>query len=167
MVVRCRRSTSCVRTRQNVQVLDLRLRPAESNDGEFIFLVTRDALGKYVNEIWGWDDDQQRRLQEEWLPNTPLQIIEFEQEQIGYLGIEEHADHTFVNLIALLPLWQGRGIGTALMRTVMDAAERREVPVRLRVLVNNPARALYERLGFQTTSIEPPRIFMEWRSTAR
>jgi ribosomal protein S18 acetylase RimI-like enzyme len=141
------------------------LRPVENDDDEFIFLVTREALGKYVDEIWGWDDDWQRRAQEEWLPQTPLQIIELERERIGYLAIEEYADHTFVTQIALLPPWQGRGIGTALMRRIMDAAERREVPVRLSVLVNNPARGLYERLGFQTTSVEPPRIFMEWRST--
>jgi GNAT superfamily N-acetyltransferase len=151
--------------RQNDQALDLRLRPVENSDDEFIFLVTRETLGKYVDEIWDWRDDQQQRLQDEWLARTLVQIVELEHERIGYLAIEEHADHILVNRIALLPPWQGRGIGTALMRTIIENAEQREVPVRLNVFLSNPARGLYERLGFRTTSVEPPRIFMEWRPT--
>lgn len=45
----------------------------------------------------------------------------------------------------------------------MSAASARGLPVRLSVLVNNPARRLYERLGFRVSSIEHPRVKMEWR----
>jgi GNAT superfamily N-acetyltransferase len=93
--------------------VDIRLRPAERNDDEFIFRVSREALREYVDEIWGWRDKEQRRLQQKWLARTRVQIIELEREQerIGCLAIEECCDHVFVNRIALLPSWQGRGIG--------------------------------------------------------
>src|SRR6266849_5576104 len=57
---------------------------------------------------------------------------------------------------------KGRGIGSALVRDVMQAAGYRGVPVRLSVLVNNPARRLYECLGFRVTRIEHARVKMEW-----
>jgi len=44
----------------------------------------------------------------------------------------------------------------------MQAAGDRGVPVRLSVLVNNPARRLYECLGFRVTRIEHARVKMEW-----
>ena len=89
-------------------------------------------------------------------------MIEADGTPIGCLAVVDYEDYVFVDRIALLPAWQGLGLGTRLMRDVMDDAERRGVPVRLSVLDNNPARGLYERLGFQVTSMEPPRVKMEW-----
>ncbi len=72
-------------------------------------------------------------------------------------------DCDFIEEIALLPEAQGRGIGTRLVRDVLQAAQRRGVPVRLSVFTSNPARVLYARLGFRVTGIEEPRMAMEWR----
>ena len=128
-----------------------------------MFVLAREALGPYVQEIWGWRDDEQRRLQSAWFSRTPVQVIEADGEPVGCLAVTEHDDHVHVDRIALLPAWQKRGIGTQLMRDVLDGAERRGLPVRLNVLDNNPAQGLYERLGFRVTSIEPPRVKMEWQ----
>jgi putative acetyltransferase len=46
--------------------------------------------------------------------------------------------------IAVLPPHQGRGIGTALMRTVLEAADAREEP--MTIVVGSPA--FYARFGF-------------------
>ena len=147
--------------------VEIRLRPAQPSDAEFMFVLARAALGPYVEEIWGWRDDEQRSRQEDWFARTPAQVIEADAEAVGCLSVVEHDDSIVIDRIALLPPWQGRGIGTRLMRQVMEDAERRDLPVRLSVLDNNPARRLYERLGFQVTSVAPPRITMEWRARAR
>jgi ribosomal protein S18 acetylase RimI-like enzyme len=68
----------------------------------------------------------------------------------------------FIEEIALLPEVQGRGIGTRLIRDILQAAQRRGFPVRLSVFASNPARALYARLGFEVVRIEDPRMAMEW-----
>jgi GNAT superfamily N-acetyltransferase len=68
---------------------------------------------------------------------------------------------------AHLPAWQGRGLGSALVRTAIDGAAKRGVPLRLSVLFINPVRRLYERLGFRVTSVEHPRVKMEWSPAAR
>jgi ribosomal protein S18 acetylase RimI-like enzyme len=143
--------------------VELRLRPADDGDAEFVFVLARDALGAYVDEIWGWDDDDQRGRQEAWRARANVQIVEVAGEPVGCLAVAERPDYVFLERVALMPAWQSRGIGTRLVRGVMEDAERRGRPVRLSVLTNNPARRLYERLGFTVTSVEEPRIQMEWR----
>ncbi|HVI38634.1 MAG TPA: GNAT family N-acetyltransferase, partial [Gaiellales bacterium] len=58
--------------------------------------------------------------------------------------------------ITLLPEFRGRGIGTSLLEGLMD--ER----VSLSVSVMNPARALYERLGFRVVSDDGAYLSMLW-----
>jgi ribosomal protein S18 acetylase RimI-like enzyme len=50
--------------------------------------------------------------------------------------------------IALVPEHRGGGIGTMLLRRVFDEGDAAEKPVSIHVEVFNPARRLYERLGF-------------------
>jgi ribosomal protein S18 acetylase RimI-like enzyme len=57
----------------------------------------------------------------------------------------------FVMQMAVHPDWQGRGIGEALMRDLLASFRARGMErVALGVTAANPARRLYERLGFAT-----------------
>ena len=50
--------------------------------------------------------------------------------------------------IRVAPEYQGQGIGTRLIGEMLREAHQQGLPVTLRVLKVNPARRLYERLGF-------------------
>lgn len=66
----------------------------------------------------------------------------------GRLWLDERDDRLHILDIALLPAWRGRGLGT---RCLLDLAERAEASQRalgIQVEIHNPARRLYERLGF-------------------
>jgi ribosomal protein S18 acetylase RimI-like enzyme len=141
---------------------DVRLRRARAEDRDFCFTVRRAAFKPYVDELGGWDDDHQRPLADREFDELPVEIIEEGGTPVGYRCVLHRADHDVIDEIALLPEAQGRGIGSALLRDVLRAAGERGVPVRLSVLVNNPARCLYESLGFRVTRIEHPRVKMEW-----
>jgi GNAT superfamily N-acetyltransferase len=84
----------------------------------------------------------------------------------GLLAAKEHADHVQLVKLFLLPSFQGRGIGTRLVRQVMAQAAAQGRPVRLRVLRVNPAQRLYLRLGFVITDETPERLYMQWRPDA-
>lgn len=66
--------------------------------------------------------------------------------------------------LAILPEHQNQGIGAWTLRLLQQLAEIEGVPCRLSVAYNNPARRLYERLGFRTVSSDEVSYEMEWRS---
>ncbi len=118
----------------------------------------------YVEATWGtWDEAwQHQRFIETFAPATH-QIIEDSGRPIGCLAVEEHADHVFLARIFLLPESQGHGIGTRLTRAVCESAHRRGLPVVLTILKVNPARRLYERLGFTVVGETETHFRMEAR----
>ncbi|MFI0999525.1 GNAT family N-acetyltransferase [Streptomyces galbus] len=73
--------------------------------------------------------------------------------------------------IDLLPPWQGRGYGRALMEAFLDALREKGVPaVHLCMArANTPARAFYDRLGFQEIDVpqEQGPVWYLGRPTAR
>src|SRR5690606_24008451 len=88
-------------------------------------------------------------------------IIMIDGEPIGCFRLERYGNYDSLDYVALLPAFQRRGIGTALIRKVMASAAVRGVPVRLSVLKANPARELYERLGFEVTGWDDVRWYLE------
>jgi ribosomal protein S18 acetylase RimI-like enzyme len=58
-------------------------------------------------------------------------------------------DRTLEISVAVRPHARGRGIGTALVRALIDEAKSRELALCLNIREANPAFRLYERLGFR------------------
>jgi ribosomal protein S18 acetylase RimI-like enzyme len=50
--------------------------------------------------------------------------------------------------IAVVPDFRGQGVGTELLRQILEAAKTKYSAVSLSVRANNPAMGLYERTGF-------------------
>jgi ribosomal protein S18 acetylase RimI-like enzyme len=69
---------------------------------------------------------------------------------VGHLAVEEHADRIELRMMLLAPHAQGRGIGSSLMRKVMERAKSRRLPVALWVTDwNEGAIRFYRRFGFE------------------
>lgn len=142
------------------------LRPITADDAEFFYAVRRDGFRVYSEGAFGpWRDAVQRPLADRDVAALPFEIVEQRGAPVGYLLIERHDDHLWLDEIALVAGARGRGLGTALVRLAMDRARDAGLPLRLSVLFNNPAQRLYARLGFTVTHIEHPRVKMAW--TAR
>ena len=69
---------------------------------------------------------------------------------VGHFAIEEHADRIELRMMLLAPHAQGRGIGSSLMRKIMERANSRGLPVALWVTDwNEGAIRFYRRFGFE------------------
>jgi ribosomal protein S18 acetylase RimI-like enzyme len=131
-------------------MVSIGFRDANSGDREWLYQLKRVTMKDYVAAAFGWDESFQQHLFEEDFDPTGAKIIEIDRQDGGMLQIEEKPDHFYLKRIELLPKFQRQGIGTRLIRSVIDEAGRRNKPVILQVLRVNPAKALYERLGFTT-----------------
>jgi GNAT superfamily N-acetyltransferase len=59
-------------------------------------------------------------------------------------------EHYYLPFVGVVPGWQGRGIGAALLRPVLDRCDRDRVPAYLEA--SSPRnRVLYQRQGFEVT----------------
>ena len=69
--------------------------------------------------------------------------------------------------IALLPEHRGRGIGGRLVSEVLERAASEGRRVSAHVAHDNPARRLYERLGFRVVSGEGVYLALEYSTAPR
>jgi len=69
--------------------------------------------------------------------------------------------------ISLLPEYRNRGIGAALIHTLIETAMAEGQAVKLQVLRMNPAQHLYQRLGFVVTGQDEMYIQMEIRPNGK
>ena len=80
-----------------------------------------------------------------------------EGEVVGNLGLETSPNRPRMRHVGSIGMavrddWQGKGVGTALMRSALDLADNwlNLTRIELRVYVDNPAAvALYKRFGFE------------------
>lgn len=93
-------------------------------------------------------------------------IIEKEGQPIGRLYVDHRPDDIRIVDIALLPRHRGSGIGTLLLRNILDEAESSGRSVSIHVEHFNPAMSLYDRLGFRRIDSHGVYHLMEWRAPA-
>jgi len=156
--------------------LDLSYRPLASEDYGFteaLYLSTRaEELA-----LSGWPEAQRRQFlmqqhraqhlhYQRHYPDAEWLVVERTGTPVGRLYIEEWRDQFRIIDISLMPAARGGGIGTAILRDTLDWAKARAKSASIHVEKGNPARALYERLGF--TLVEDKGVYdlMEWSPPA-
>ena len=149
------------------------LRPVRSSDREFLLAVyasTREAELALVD----WSDEQKDAFVRhqfeaqtahylEHYTGASFKVIEVDGEPAGRLYVARWEDEIRVMDIALLPEHRGTGIGTRLLRDLLDEAEASGKKVTVHVELNNPALRLYQRLGFRPVAERGVYLLLETR----
>lgn len=76
-------------------------------------------------------------------------VIEREGTPCGRLYLDTWQDEVRIVDISLLPAHRGTGLGTKLLEAIIAYATSIAKDVSIHVEIENPARRLYERLGFE------------------
>jgi GNAT superfamily N-acetyltransferase/uncharacterized damage-inducible protein DinB len=142
--------------------LPLTLRSATVDDSEYLYGITESTMRGYVEATWGeWDGAAARKRMEQALAEKSVALIYLADVRVGLLRVNERPEEIFLEQLYIAPEFQRRGIGTQLVEELIRKASGLSKPLRLRVLAVNPAKRLYERLGFAVFEKTPERYFME------
>jgi ribosomal protein S18 acetylase RimI-like enzyme len=153
------------------------LRPARPEDREFLLAVYASTRAEELAPV-PWTEEQKAAFLKMQFQaqdvdykrnyaDAEFSVIEVDGSPAGRLYVHRRPDEIRLIDIALLPAFRGRGVGTGLLERLFDEATASDVPVTIHVEISNPARALYERLGFLAQGEQAPYVFMRWTPAAR
>ena len=130
--------------------MEIQITPARPSDREFARQLNHAAYRDVVTRQFGrWDEaDQDLRFADKW-EQGGYRIVRLARDPVGALWTTVEPHDLFINDVQVLPARQGAGIGAAVVERVIAEGDGLGLPVRLQVLRENRARALYERLGFR------------------
>lgn len=159
-------------TARQIQRSSISLRPAVADDEPFLCAV---YCSTRIEElaVTDWTPEQkqaflefQHRAQHHYYrtnyTDTEYSVILVDGVAAGRLYVGRWAKEIRIVDIALLPEYRGQGIGTMLLEEVLAEGRAAGLPVRIHVETFNPARRLYDRLGFRPIENKGVYILMEW-----
>jgi ribosomal protein S18 acetylase RimI-like enzyme len=141
--------------------MNWKLRRASEGDRHFLYRLHVETMRDVIESTWGWDEEWQRADFEKRFEESPYFVVEADEIAVGAVCVERRPDCFYILEMQLLPEYQGRGLGTDVVRSIIRDAASERLPVGLSVVpANTRARHLYERLGFEITNVDPPFIRM-------
>jgi GNAT superfamily N-acetyltransferase len=141
----------------------MRTRQATTADTPFLRDLHHRAYHDVVLRQFGrWDLAEQGDWFDKSLREADFSVIEESGSPIGAFGTRIEADHVQLVELQVLPEWQNKGFGARVLSLQQEAALQRQLPIRLRVLLENRALALYVRHGFIVTGQTDTHYLLEW-----
>lgn len=136
------------------------LRPEAPEDDPFLIALYRTTRERELDMVPDWSEEQkqafvlfqfnaQRHHYRTVLEKVAFDVIERAGEPIGRLYSQELNTQLHIVDIALVPEVRGQGLGGAILESLGFHAAKAGKPVGIFVESYNPARHLYDRLGFQ------------------
>jgi ribosomal protein S18 acetylase RimI-like enzyme len=138
------------------------LRPAAKSDLDFCWPIYRDAMKPLTEAVSQWNEPVQQKIVRQAVADTGTSILRQEEADVGWLQVEETRHVVQLKQIFLLPAVRNRGLGTSFLSWMKERADRKRKDLTLDVMSNNPARRLYERLGFKTVATADNKITMRY-----
>lgn len=134
------------------------------NDGDRSFLLRLYASVREAEmALVPWTTEQKRAFIEmqfaaqirgyaEVYPQALHQIICRNGQPAGRIYWSREAERLHILDITVDPQWRNQGIGSRVLNTLLEEADRDAKPVTIHVEDFNPSRRLFERLGFEIAS---------------
>jgi GNAT superfamily N-acetyltransferase len=149
-------------------------RPATSDDEPFLLGVYGSTRFEEL-ALTNWDQAQrdaflrmqftaQQAHYRQNYPEAEHLIILLNAEPIGRLYVSEIEAEVRIVDVTVLPEHRNAGIGTPIIRRLMEEAATIGKPLRIYVESFNPSRHLFERLGFVKVDESGYSYLLEWRA---
>ena len=142
---------------------NLSLRPAEKEDKEFARQTHHRAYYDVVKKQFGdWDIQEQDKYFESTWSIYPSEVIIWKDQPCGYWSVVYSPGEIHLHQFLILPEYQGNGIGTTLLRYLLDQSIKTDTLIKLRVFRESRAKNLYKAVGFQEIKESKDHIIMQF-----
>jgi ribosomal protein S18 acetylase RimI-like enzyme len=135
------------------------LRAARPDDFDFCARLYFSGMADIIRQLKLDMATQTANLRERWNVSE-IRIITCDEADIGGIQSSIQDDALYLEQIFIDAAFQRRGIGTEIIYRLIARAEQAGRPVTLGVVKTNPARHLYERLGFCIISEDDRKFYM-------
>lgn len=151
--------------------MKISFRKVNEDDFPFLRKVYRSTREEELSRSGMSDEDMSRFIEFQFnaqhthysqaYKDAEFDLILLDDEPAGRLYIWRTETQIRIMDIALLPEFQGKGIGTSILQTIIKESEKSGKKVTIHVEYFNPALRLYERLGFQKVDDSGIYFYME------
>lgn len=152
----------------------IKLRPATAADSAFLLAVYGSSRAEELARV-PWTAEQKQAFvkmqfaaQTEhyaaMYPQGSHDIIYKDETPVGRIYADRNAERLHILDITVLPEHRSQGIGSALLRRLMEEAGASGKPVTIYVESFNPSLRLFERLGFYREQEEGFQLLMKWQA---
>ena len=125
------------------------MRQATVADIKFLWDVFRVSMKDYITRTRGeWDEQREEAQFRNQLDLLITQVVHANDLAVGFIMAPIKDGARWIHTICIVPEHQHKGIGTEVLGRVIAQAKEQKMSLYLNVLKVNPARRLYERLGF-------------------
>jgi ribosomal protein S18 acetylase RimI-like enzyme len=139
--------------------MNLAFRPALPEDFDYCERLYFAEMERINRELKLDRDVQVASFRRQW-DVMQVRIITLNGADIGWLQSTTHEGALFLGQLFVDAPFQRRGIGTAVMHRLIGEATRLHQAMTLGVVKTNPAKRLYERLGFRTIHEDERKFYM-------
>jgi ribosomal protein S18 acetylase RimI-like enzyme len=123
--------------------MNYKTRQATAGDYKFCHDITKQNMYDLLCKHWGgWVDSAYKK----GFVVDNIEIVLGDNKPVGYLSCKKEKDYIYIDNIQISSSFQGQGIGTSILKSLLD--KHSKCLVQLTTFENNPAKRLYERLGF-------------------
>ncbi|MFJ4890080.1 GNAT family N-acetyltransferase [Streptomyces sp. NPDC088788] len=136
------------------------LRPAVAADVEVLAELRATVMRADLERLGRYDGHRVRQRLRDSFSTEHTSVITVDGDVMGCVTVRPAEGAQWLEHFYLAPRHQGRGLGSAVLRTVVRRAEAQGATLRLNVLQGSSARRLYERHGFVVDSEDPIDVFM-------
>ena len=142
--------------------MNIEFRNCKYADVDFILKLKELCFKWYIEIIYGWDINIQREKTIRELDKhiKDMRIIKSENKDIGVTTFYKNEDTYVIGLIIIHPDYQNKGIATNILNEYIEIAKNENKKIIIKTYKKNPAKKLYERLGFELYNEDETHVHM-------
>jgi ribosomal protein S18 acetylase RimI-like enzyme len=128
--------------------IELTYRKCLKTDIGYLLWLRKKTMNEHLINS-GIDVSDENHLNRIMFQFDQAKIILLKDQKIGLLKILEHQNSIEIIQIQIEPLYQGKGLGQKIIKSIIEKLSGEKLSVTLSVLKENKAKKLYDTIGFK------------------